>query len=49
MAARSNNGKLEKRTTKKKTSIGGNKGRISPSMLGKNKKRDYKPYNRQGK
>lgn len=39
----------ERRVIKKKTCIGGNKGRISRSMLGKNKQRDYKAYNRQGK
>jgi len=39
----------DRRVVKKKTSIGGNKGRISRSMLGKNKQRDYKAYHRQGK
>jgi hypothetical protein len=48
MATKAKNSPLERRAIKKKTSIGGNKGRISPSMLGK-KRRDYKPYNRQGK
>tara|TARA_B100001093_G_scaffold340222_1_gene325012 strand:- start:316 stop:465 length:150 start_codon:yes stop_codon:yes gene_type:complete len=49
MATRFKTSQVERRTIKKKTSIGGNKGRISPSMLGKVKRRDYKPYNRQGK